>query len=141
MRIDKSLLDAIDSFEADPSITITRLTRELGTTPRALRFYEEKGLLIPKRHRGRRTYGPADQARARLIVELRSIDVAVTEIETILNTLLATSREERSAALQRVVDEQIVRLQDAGARIEEMLDAARTVREQLGARTEQAVAA
>ena len=131
MRIDNSLLAAIDSDEIDPSITITSLTRELGTTPRALRFYEEKGLLVPRRHRGRRTYGPADQARARLIVELRGIDVAVTEIETILKTLLATPAAERPAALKRVADEQIGRLKEARSRLSKMLDEAASFSERL----------
>ena len=141
MRIDGALLEAIDTEETDPSVTITSLTRELDTTPRALRFYEEKGLLVPRRHRGRRTYGPADQARARLIVELRGIDVAVTEIETILTTLLAAPAGERGSVLAHIVDEQISRLQEAQSRIANMLDTARATRGQLVSGSPKAAAA
>ncbi len=131
MQIDRKLLEAIDSPDTDPSITITVLTRALDTTPRALRFYEEKGLLVPRRHRGRRTYGPSDQARARLIVELRAIDVAVTEIEVILRALLAASPSKRADILKDVVVEQIARLEDTRERVSGMLAEASAARARL----------
>ncbi|MEM7565599.1 MAG: MerR family transcriptional regulator [Pseudomonadota bacterium] len=133
MQIDHDLLATLDSAETDPSITITTLTRDLGTTPRALRFYEEKGLLVPRRHRGRRTYGPSDQARARLIVELRAIDVAVTEIESILRDLLTAAPEARADILKAVVVEQIARLEDTRERVATMLEEAAAVRASLDA--------
>ncbi len=131
MQIDRKLLEAIDSPDTDPSITITVLTRALDTTPRALRFYEEKGLLVPRRHRGRRTYGPSDQARARLIVELRAIDVAVTEIEAILRALLAAAPAKRADILKTVVIEQIARIEDTRERVSGMLAEASAARARL----------
>lgn len=49
--------------------TITELSEELGVTPRAIRFYEAKGLLSPQRAGANRIYSHRD--RARLLIILR----------------------------------------------------------------------
>jgi MerR family copper efflux transcriptional regulator len=53
-----------------------------GTTPRALRFYEQRGLLPPpaRTATGQREYGPADVARVRLIRELLSLGLTVEDV-------------------------------------------------------------
>ncbi|MET7370249.1 MerR family transcriptional regulator [Streptomyces sp. NPDC005566] len=53
-----------------------------GTTPRALRFYEERGLLPPPRRSttGQREYGPRDVARVRVIRELLSLGLTVEDV-------------------------------------------------------------
>ena len=53
-----------------------------GTTPRALRFYEERGLLCPP-HRsasGQREYGPAEISRVRVIRELLALGLTVEDL-------------------------------------------------------------
>ena len=62
---------------------------------------------------------------------MRGIDVAVTEIETILKTLLATPAAERPAALRNVADEQVARLEEARTRLSKMLEEADALRERL----------
>ena len=57
------------------------LARELGVTTKALRFYEERGLL-PRPARvanGYREFGPEDVARLRVLVGLRRLDVPLDE--------------------------------------------------------------
>ncbi|GAA0411435.1 MerR family transcriptional regulator [Acrocarpospora corrugata] len=53
-----------------------------GTTPRALRFYEQNGLLPPPRRSvtGQRQYGPRDVARVRVIRELLSLGLTVADL-------------------------------------------------------------
>jgi DNA-binding transcriptional MerR regulator len=53
-----------------------------GTTPRALRFYEQRGLLSPpaRTATGQREYGAADVARVRLIRELLSLGLTVEDV-------------------------------------------------------------
>jgi MerR family transcriptional regulator, copper efflux regulator len=53
-----------------------------GTTPRALRFYEQNGLLPPPRRTatGQREYGPREVARIRVIRELLSLGLTVADI-------------------------------------------------------------
>jgi DNA-binding transcriptional MerR regulator len=55
-----------------------------GTTPRALRFYEQRGLLPPpsRTPTGQRQYDPGDVARVRLIRELLSCGLTVEDIRS-----------------------------------------------------------
>jgi DNA-binding transcriptional MerR regulator len=52
------------------------------TTPRALRFYEENGLLHPPRRTaaGQRVYGPADVDRIRVIRQLLDLGLTVADV-------------------------------------------------------------
>ncbi len=53
----------------DTQLTITDLAREFDITPRAIRFYEDHGILAPTREgpRGlRRVYSPRDRTRLKL---------------------------------------------------------------------------
>ncbi|MFC9861385.1 MULTISPECIES: helix-turn-helix domain-containing protein [unclassified Streptomyces] len=53
-----------------------------GTTPRALRFYEERGLLPPppRTATGQREYGVRDIARVRVIRELLAVGLTVGDV-------------------------------------------------------------
>ncbi|WP_330294026.1 MerR family transcriptional regulator [Streptomyces sp. NBC_00576] len=55
-----------------------------GTTPRALRFYEERGLLPPPRRTatGQRDYGPGEVARVRVIRELLTLGLTVEDLRS-----------------------------------------------------------
>jgi MerR family copper efflux transcriptional regulator len=60
-----------------------------GTTPRALRFYEQNGLLRPPRRTatGQREYGPREVARVRVIRELLSLGLTVADLRTCADRL------------------------------------------------------
>ncbi|TMR01134.1 MerR family transcriptional regulator [Actinomadura soli] len=53
-----------------------------GTTPRALRFYEQRGLLPPpsRTSGGQRRYGPREVARVRTIRRLLSVGLTVEDL-------------------------------------------------------------
>ncbi|MCP3802890.1 MerR family transcriptional regulator [Allokutzneria sp. A3M-2-11 16] len=53
-----------------------------GTTPRALRFYEQRGLLPPpiRTGTGQRVYSPRDVARVRVIRELLALGLTVDDL-------------------------------------------------------------
>ncbi|WP_030058070.1 MULTISPECIES: MerR family transcriptional regulator [Streptomyces] len=53
-----------------------------GTTPRALRFYEQRGLLRPpaRTASGQREYGPSDVARVRVIRQLLALGLTVDDL-------------------------------------------------------------
>lgn len=60
--------------------------RQLGISAKALRLYEERGLIAPGRTpAGWRAYGPAEMARGAEIVELRALGLSVGEVARILN--------------------------------------------------------
>ncbi|MEQ8282887.1 MAG: MerR family DNA-binding transcriptional regulator [Parvibaculum sp.] len=65
--------------------TITDLSTEFGVTPRALRFYEEKGMLSPERRGQARLYSKRDRARLKLILNGRDVGLTLYEIRTILD--------------------------------------------------------
>lgn len=69
-----------------PGVTysITELAEEFGLTTRAIRFYEDKGLLSPERRGQTRIYHPRDRARLILIVRGKNVGLALAEIKEIL---------------------------------------------------------
>ncbi|MGW1025302.1 MerR family transcriptional regulator [Streptomyces sp. NPDC002577] len=60
-----------------------------GTTPRALRFYEERGLLPPppRTAAGQREYGPAEVARVRVIRELLALGLTVEDLRSVADRI------------------------------------------------------
>ncbi|WP_406210774.1 MerR family transcriptional regulator [Kitasatospora sp. NBC_01560] len=72
-----------------------------GTTPRALRFYEQRGLLTPpvRTAAGQREYGPAEVARVRAIRELLALGLTVEDVRSRAHRLdLLTEDPPRSCA-------------------------------------------
>ncbi|AUY48430.1 MerR family transcriptional regulator [Streptomyces sp. CB01881] len=72
-----------------------------GTTPRALRFYEQRGLLPPpvRTATGQREYGPAEVARVRAIRELLALGLTVEDVRSRAHRLdLLTEYPPRSCA-------------------------------------------
>lgn len=60
-----------------------------GTTPRALRFYEQRGLLTPhgRSPSGQREYGPGDVARLRIIRDLLAHGFTVEDLRGVADRL------------------------------------------------------
>ena len=65
--------------------SIRQLCREFGATARALRFYEDKGLLTPGRKGQTRVYDARDRARLKLILRGRRIGFTLQEIQEMLD--------------------------------------------------------
>ncbi|WP_234029282.1 MerR family transcriptional regulator [Streptomyces sp. PsTaAH-124] len=67
----------------------------VGATPRALRFYEQRGLLSPPRRTaaGQRDYGPDDLAVLRTVRDLLALGLTVEDLRGIADRLpLLTGR-------------------------------------------------
>jgi DNA-binding transcriptional MerR regulator len=119
---------------------ITELCREFGITLRALRFYEDKGLLSPRRINGARVYTRRDRARLALILRAKAIGSPLSEIKHYLD-LYGVQGEGRSQQLSYVIDRTdtaIAELETKRAQIDETLAELRVInaysREQLRAR-------
>lgn len=67
------------------SITIGDLAREFGVTHRALRFYEDKGLLNPHRRGQTRLYSRRDRARLKLVLMGKRVGFSLSEIREMLD--------------------------------------------------------
>lgn len=64
--------------------SIRDLAEEFGVTTRTLRFYEEKGLLNPARHKQTRSYSNADRTRLRLILRGKRLGLTLEESSQII---------------------------------------------------------
>jgi DNA-binding transcriptional MerR regulator len=108
---------------------ITELCREYGITLRALRFYEDKGLLSPRRINGARVYTRRDRARLALILRAKAIGSPLSEIKRYLD-LYGDQGEGRAQQLSYVIertDTEIAELEKKRAHIDETLAELRVI--------------
>jgi len=71
-----------------PTYTIAELAREFDVTARAIRFYEDQGLLSPSREGagGRnRVYTPRDRTRLKLTLRGKRLGLTLSEIKSIVD--------------------------------------------------------
>jgi DNA-binding transcriptional MerR regulator len=116
---------------------IGELCEAFGVTPRTLRFYEDKGLLSPRRVNGTRIYTRRDRARLTLIIRSKAIGASLAEIRQYLD-MYGPHGEGRAQQLKYVLqrtDRAIAELQQKRAHIDATLAELRlindTVRQQL----------
>ena len=64
--------------------TMSELCNEFGVTPRTLRFYEQRALLMPLRQSGRRLFSAADRDRLQLVLRTKRWGFTLTEIANLL---------------------------------------------------------
>lgn len=65
--------------------TISDLTAEFGVTARALRFYEDEGLIAPARSGLSRIYSKRDRARLAWIMRAKNVGFSLTEIKEMID--------------------------------------------------------
>lgn len=108
---------------------ITELCKEFDVTLRALRFYEDKGLLSPMRINGARVYTRRDRARLALILRAKAIGSPLSEIKRYLD-LYGDHGEGRAQQLSYVIsrtDTAIQELEAKRAKIDETLAELRVI--------------
>lgn len=104
---------------ARETYTIGDLAREFGVTLRALRFYEDKGLLEPMREGLMRLYGPRDRERLKMILKGKRLGFTLGEISDMIAT-----HEDGGAELElssSTVRDQIAHLERQRKEIDEAL--------------------
>jgi DNA-binding transcriptional MerR regulator len=82
---------------------ITELCREFGISLRTIRFYEDKGLLSPRRINSTRVYTRRDRARLALILRSKAIGAPLSEIKHYLD-LYGAHGEGRVQQMKFVLD-------------------------------------
>lgn len=65
--------------------SITQLSEEFSVTPRAIRFYEDRGLLHPRREGQTRIYSQRDWVRLMLILRGKRVGFSLAELREILD--------------------------------------------------------
>lgn len=103
--------------------TAPELAKALGVTPRALRFYETKGLLKPRRIGARRVYDHRDRARLQIILRGKRLGFSLAEIAEYLELYHADPTQvEQLKRLESLVDRRLEALEQQRAALETTLE-------------------
>lgn len=103
------------------AFTIGELSREFGVTLRALRFYENKGLISPQRDGLNRLYSQGDRTRLALILKGKKLGFTLGEIRQMIAAEEGSDDHDALSLSREKCLEQIELLQKQKAEIEEGL--------------------
>ena len=79
------LIDKMEKRAERVEFSISELAREFDVTPRAIRFYEDQGLLAPRREGQRRVYTPRDRTRLKLTLRGKRLGLTLSEIRELID--------------------------------------------------------
>jgi DNA-binding transcriptional MerR regulator len=125
---------------AAATFSIGELAREFGLTTRAIRFYEDCGLLRPARAGKSRVYSSGDRARLTLTLRGKRLGLKLAEIRELVD--MYDTRRDTDAQLRRFVDvlarqraQLEARLAELQATLDEVVAQEGAARQALRART------
>ncbi len=111
--------------------TVNQLAEELGITPRAIRFYEAKGLLAPERAGTTRVFDRRDRARLMLVLRGKRLGFSLNEVREYLD--LYDARHGQAEQIRWLLDsvrERIARLEQQRTDLEQTLTELRDIETQ-----------
>jgi DNA-binding transcriptional MerR regulator len=120
------------------AFTIGELSREFGVTLRALRFYENKGLISPHRDGLSRLYSQGDRTRLALILKGKKLGFTLGEIRQMIAAEEGDADRDALTLSQEKCLEQIELLQRQKAEIEEGLSELQRIYSELSGKLGQA---
>ena len=119
--------------------SVSELANDLGVTPRALRFYEDKGLIAPQRAGNTRVYTHRDRGRLMLILRGKRLGFTLREVREWLD--LYEVDPDQAAQLTRLNDKVRKRIEaleqqrdDLDATLEELREILAQVERRLAGR-------
>jgi len=99
---------------SDRNLTASEAAQTLGVSGKALRLYEQHGLLAPGRTAaGYRQYGVQDMARAGEVVALRALGLSLAQVKSVLDG-------NRDALAQALESHEAVLLRDTATRMQQI---------------------
>jgi len=101
---------------------IAQMCREFGVTPRALRFYEEQGLLSPIRHEQMRMYSDRDRARLKLILSGRRAGFSLRAIGDLLDVYDKDGRAAQQAKALPLMQAQLAVLETQRRQLDDAIE-------------------
>src|ERR1700678_2001762 len=121
---------ALDS--AQPELSISQMSRIFGVTLRALRFYEDRGLIKPRREGNARYYRASDRIRMEMILKGKKLGFTLTEIQDLIGGKGATEMTDLEDQLnpQQIVT-QISHLERQRSEIEGAIERLRATQSRL----------
>ena len=100
-------------MNAENIFTVPELARELNLTERAIRFYESKGLLFPKRAGNTRIFNYKDRARLIIIRRAKKLGFSLKDIKKYLDLYdVDQGHDEQTKLALKGVRERITHLED-----------------------------
>ncbi|MEE1657412.1 MerR family DNA-binding transcriptional regulator [Microvirga sp. CF3062] len=113
---------AEEAAEGAKSYTIGDLAREFGVTLRTLRFYEDRGLLSPRRDGTARIYDARDRERLSVILKGKQLGFTLTEIRAMVEEQRSGNGPALNLKLSLdQIEDQILHLEQQKKEIEEAL--------------------
>jgi DNA-binding transcriptional MerR regulator len=80
-----AIVEEHHAADAGASYTITELSLTFTVTPRAIRFYEDQGLITPERQGQNRVYSRRDRARLAWILRAKNVGFSLAEIREMID--------------------------------------------------------
>ncbi len=88
------------------------LAREFDVSLRTLRFYEDRGLISPKRSGSTRIYSIEDRKRLKIIILAKNVGFSLIDIESLLKLYDDDDNKQEVSVLVEKFKEQFARLTD-----------------------------
>jgi DNA-binding transcriptional MerR regulator len=108
--------------------SVTQLGLDLGVSARTIRFYEDKGLISPRRAGNNRVYTLRDRARMILILRGKKLGFTLREIREYLDLYDADpTHAKQLRLLLKAVRSRILQLEDQRVALDEALGELRQV--------------
>jgi DNA-binding transcriptional MerR regulator len=106
----------------DELFSITELAKLLGITPRTIRFYEDRGLVTPRRVGTTRVYSHRDRARMILVLRGKRLGFSLRDIKEYLDLYdTEPTHIEQIRVLRDKVQARIAQLEDQRRALDETL--------------------
>jgi DNA-binding transcriptional MerR regulator len=87
---------------AEPTFSISELSREFNVTPRAIRHYEAQGLITPERAGQQRIYSKRDRTRLKLTLRGKRLGLSLVEIKELID--MYDTAPDESSQLVKLLD-------------------------------------
>ena len=107
--------------------SVNQLALELGVTPRAIRFYEAKGLIAPQRAGHARVFNRRDRARLLLVLRGKRLGFSLDQIREYLD--LYDADRSQMSQVRRLLDHTRRRVADLEAQRDDLDQALGELRE------------
>jgi DNA-binding transcriptional MerR regulator len=109
------------SSKNEATYSIAELAREFELTPRAIRYYEDQGLITPARAGVQRVYTKRDRTRLKLTLRGKRLGLSLAEIRELIDMYDSAPESSQLARLLEVLARQRAKLAQQREDIEAVL--------------------